>query len=463
MKHPLPNWLERYNSKFIMTFRVKIQDHPGSLAELLETIGRAGGSMGDIRIVDADSTCKIRDIQVFIVDKIHVDAIIEAIGTLPGVELLQVVDDVLEIHRDGAIETRSRVELDTIMKLRMVYTPGVASVCQLIHDDPDKAWDYTHKAHRIAIVTNGTAVLGLGDIGPLAGLPVMEGKAAILAHFVGVSADPILIDSTDPEEIITITSKIASQYGAIQLEDIAAPVCFQVEEKLQAMLDVPVFHDDQHGTATVLLAGLINAMKRTDRDIADINCAMLGAGAAGIAIATLLLELGVNDLVMCDSKGALHKGRTDLNPWKMQIADRSNKDNLTGDLADVIKGRNLFIGVSRPNMVTQDMIRSMEKNAIVFPLANPVSEISVEDALKAGAAIAVDGRGMNNALAYPGIFRGALDARAKRITTEMKFAAAEALADCAKESLLPDMLDMDMHHRVTKAVREAWEKHGLGE
>ena len=463
MPKSLPNWQERYNAKLIITFRVKVDDRPGALSDVLEAIGEAGGSMGNIRIIDADSTHKIRDMQTFIVDKPRLEAIIEAINGLECVELLQVIDDVLEIHREGAIETRSRVELDSIMKLRMVYTPGVASVCQLIESDPEKAWEYTHKGHRIAIVTNGTAVLGLGDIGALAGLPVMEGKAAILAHFVGVSADPVLIDSTDAQEIINITSKIASQYGAIQLEDIAAPACFEIEEKLQEMLDVPVFHDDQHGTATVVLAGLINAMKRTGREFKDINAAMLGAGAAGIAIAKLLMDLGARDVVMCDSKGALHEGRSDLNPWKMEIARRGNKHNITGDFAEVIKGKNLFIGVSRPNMVSKDMIRSMEDGPIVFPLANPVSEISVHDAVEAGAAIAVDGRGMNNALAYPGIFRGALDARARRITTEMKLAAAKALAECATETLMPDMLDVSVHRRVTKAVREAWEKHGMGE
>ncbi|MCZ6837391.1 MAG: NAD-dependent malic enzyme, partial [Planctomycetota bacterium] len=413
-------------------------------------------------IVGADCDYKIRDVQVYIVEQEHIEHITNAIKSLKHCELVRVTDDVLEIHRGGAIETISRVNLDSVSKLRMVYTPGVASVCTLIENDPEKAWEYTHKGNRIAIVTNGTAVLGLGDIGALAGLPVMEGKAAILAHFVGVSADPILIDSKDPLEIINITSKISSQYGAIQLEDIGAPTCFEVEEALDEMLDVPVFHDDQHGTATVLLAGLIGAMKKTNREFKDLNVAMMGAGAAGIAIAKLLLEMGVNDLVMCDSKGALHEGRDDLNPWKMQVANRGNKDNITGNFEEVIKDKNLFIGVSRPNTVSKAMISSMASDPIVFPLANPVSEISVEDAIEAGAAIAVDGRGMNNALAYPGLFRGALDARAKKITTEMKLAAARALADSATDSLMPDMLDLSVHEHVTNMVREAWEKHGLG-
>jgi len=462
MKPNLPNWQERYHARHINTLRIRIEDRPGSLAAVLEAVGDAGGALGNIDIVGADSTHKIRDVQVFAVDQERLDDIIEAVRALPNAELLKVTDDVLEIHRGGAIETRSRVVLDSLAKLRMIYTPGVASVCKLIESDPEQAWEYTHKGHRIAIVTNGTAILGLGDIGPLAGLPVMEGKAAILAHFVGVSADPVLIDSHDSAEIIDIVTRIASQYGAIQLEDIAAPACFEIEEALDATLPVPVFHDDQHGTATVVLAGLLSAMKRTGRTFADLNVAMLGAGAAGIAIARLLLDLGVGDLVMCDSRGALHAGRDDLNPWKRIVAERGNRENITGDFSRAIQGRNLFIGVAKPNTVTKAQIASMADGAIVFALANPVSEIAVEDAIEAGAAIAVDGRSMNNALAYPGLFRGALDARARRITTEMKLAAARTLAECATETLMPDMLDMTVHRRVTKAVREAWEKHGEG-
>ncbi|MCH8823790.1 MAG: NAD-dependent malic enzyme [Planctomycetes bacterium] len=459
MKKTLPNWQERYNAKFIITLRIRVLDAPGNLASVLNVIADVGAMVGDIRIVGADRQHKIRDIQLFLVEEEHLDVAVDALRELPEIEILSITDEVLEIHRHGAIETKACVPLNTMMDLRMVYTPGVASVCQLIADKPEQAWKYTSKGNRIAIVTNGTAVLGLGDIGPLASLPVMEGKAAILAHFVGVSADPILIDSKDTDEIISIVAKLACYYGAIQLEDIAAPACFEIEDRLQEMLDVPVFHDDQHGTATVVVAGLINALKQTHRKASDCNAVILGAGAAGLAITKFLIDFGIGNVVVCDSQGAIYRGRTKrMNPWKVKIAEVTNKENEQGSLEQIIKGKNLFIGVARPRVVSKKMVASMSKDSIVFALANPVSEISVEDATEAGAAVAVDGRGMNNALAYPGIFKGTLDARAKRITPQMKNAAAQALADAAKEQLLPDMLDQTMHTRVAKAVAEAWKE-----
>ena len=457
MTSTLPNWQERYNAKLIITLRVRIPDEHGELARLLDTIGSAGAMVGDLRICGADSTHKVREVQLFLTDDTVLSAAVDAVKALAGVELLSITDDVLEIHRGGAIETRSRVPLVTIMDLRMVYTPGVASVCELIARKPELAWKYTGIGRRIAIVTNGTAVLGLGIIGPLASLPVMEGKSAILSCFAGVSADAVLIDSTEVDEIVNIVAKIASNFGAIQLEDIAAPACFDIEERLQARLDIPVFHDDQHGTATVAVAGLMNALKRVGRDPGDCRGVILGAGAAGSAIARFLVDFGVTDLVLCDSGGAIYRGRTTgMNPWKERLAEITNADRIQGSVADVMKGRNLFIGVSRPGVVSKEMVASMGKDPIVFALANPVSEIDASEALDAGAAVAVDGRGMNNALAYPGIFRGALDARAKRITHAMKLAAARAIADAAVESLLPDMLDRKMHDRVAKAVAAAW-------
>ncbi len=457
MASTLPNWQERYNAKLIITLRVRIPDEQGELARLLDTIGSAGAMVGDLRICGADGTHKVREVQLFLTDETVLSAAVDAVKALAGVDLLCITDDVLEIHRRGAIETRSRVPLATVMDLRMVYTPGVASVCELIARKPELAWKYTGIGRRIAIVTNGTAVLGLGNIGPLASLPVMEGKSAILSCFAGVSADAVLIDSTEIDEIVDIVAKIASNFGAIQLEDIAAPACFDIEERLQARLDIPVFHDDQHGTATVAVAGLMNALKRVGRDPGDCRGVILGAGAAGSAIARFLVDFGVRDLVLCDSGGAIFRGRTTgMNPWKERLAEITNADRIQGSVADVMKGRNLFIGVSRPGVVSKEMVASMGKDPIVFALANPVSEIDASEALDAGAAVAVDGRGMNNALAYPGIFRGALDARAKRITHAMKLAAARAIADAAVESLLPDMLDRKMHDRVAKAVAAAW-------
>jgi malate dehydrogenase (oxaloacetate-decarboxylating) len=451
------NWLERYHAALMMTIRVRMLDKPGTLAHVLEAIAGARSPLGDIKTVGATSRTKTRDIQIYSVDREHLSRALAAIETVPNAEVLHVTDEVLEIHCGGTIETTATVPLDSIQDLRMVYTPGVASVCSIIEADPGSAWTYTAKGNKIAIATNGTAVLGLGDIGALAGLPVMEGKAAILAHYVGVSAEPMLIDEKDPGKIIDIIAACASGYGAIQLEDIAAPACFEIETTLQEMLDVPVFHDDQHGTATVCIAGLINALKQTGRTAATCRAVVLGAGAAGIAIARFLVDFGLEDVVLCDSHGAITPDRSvGMNPWKIKIAEVTNPSRVTGTLAEVMAGRDLFIGVSRPNLVTKAMVASMAKDPIVFALANPVSEISAEDARAAGAAVALDGRGMNNALAYPGIFRGTLDARAKRITHAMKFAAATTLAESADGGgLLPEMTDMAVHQRVAAAVEAA--------
>jgi malate dehydrogenase (oxaloacetate-decarboxylating) len=458
MVEPLPNWYERYNASQIVTVRLRLEDRPGALAAVLESLAAEQVFIGNVGLVGVEAQHKIRDIQMFLVDEEHQARALSRIRGLERASLVSVTDEVLEIHRKGSIETRSRVRLESLMDLRMVYTPGVARVCELIAGEPDQAWTYTAVGQKIAIVTNGTAVLGLGDIGPLASLPVMEGKAAILAHFVGVSAEPMLVDSKDVAEIVEIVAKSTLGYGAVQLEDIAAPACFEIERQLQARLDKPVFHDDQHGTATVCVAGLINAFAQTGLAAEDCRAVVLGAGAAGTAIARFLVSFGIGDVVVCDSAGAIYPGRPKgMNRWKEDLAEVTNRESAEGPIQEVIRGRNLFVGVSRPNQVTKEMVASMAKDPIVFALANPVSEISVGDALAAGAAVALDGRGMNNALAYPGLFRGALDARARRITREMMLAAANALADAAGEGqLLPDMLDLDVHRRVTEAVRDAW-------
>lgn len=457
MVEPLPNWYERYNASQIVTLRIRLEDAPGALAATLEALAAELVPIGDVDLVGVEPGHKIRDIQMFLVDEAHRDRALERVRSLERASIVAVTDEVLEIHRGGSIETRSRVRLASLMDLRMVYTPGVARVCELIAAEPEQAWAYTALGQKIAIVSNGTAVLGLGDIGALASLPVMEGKAAILAHFVGVSAEPFLIDSKDPDEIVDIVALSTSGYGAVQLEDIAAPACFRIEQELQKRLDKPVFHDDQHGTATVCVAGLINALERTGLAAGDCRAVVLGAGAAGTAIARFLVDFGIGDVVVCDSSGAIRRGRERMNRWKEELAEITNRDGVGGSLEEVIRGRNLFVGVSRPNQVSKEMVASMAKDPIVFALANPVSEISVSDALEAGAAVALDGRGMNNALAYPGLFRGALDVRAKRITREMMLAAATALAEAAgKGQLLPDMLDLEVHRRVTSAVSQAW-------
>ncbi|HVU01332.1 MAG TPA: malic enzyme-like NAD(P)-binding protein [Polyangiaceae bacterium] len=369
--------------------------------------------------------------------------------------------DVLEIRRGGVVETSLRVSLESTADLRRVYTPGVAVACQAIQANPERAYDYTHIGNRVAIVTNGTAILGLGDIGPLAGLPVMEGKAAIFRRFSGLSAEPVLIDAKDAKTVIDVVDRIHLGFGAIQLEDIAAPACFEVETELERRLGKPVLHDDQWGTATVVLAGLINSLKRVGRKPEETRAAILGSGASGIAIARTLVGYGVGDVVLVDRAGAIFRGRTDhMTTVKRELADVTNKDNVKGSLADVLKGRNLFVGVSVANQVSMDMVRSMAKDPIVFALANPVSEITIEEATEAGAAVALDGRAMNNALAYPGLFRGALDVRATKFTPGMRLAASHAVASAARgEELLPDMFDLAMHQNVARAVGEAWQAH----
>src|SRR5262245_32563269 len=312
-----PNWYERYNASRIISLRVRTADRPGMLASVLDAIAKEGCQLGDIRIVGVDGVHKIRDIQLFLDTSAHQERVLDAVRRLEGIEVVALIDDVLEIHRHGTLQTNARVKIESLMDLRMVYTPGVASVCELIAKKPEAAWDYTALGQKICIVSNGTAVLGLGDIGPLASLPVMEGKAAILDRFVGVSAEPFLVDSKDPDEIVDIVAKASIGYGAIQLEDIAAPSCFEIERKLQARVDKPVFHDDQHGTATVCTAGLINALARTNRRAGDIRAITLGAGAAGTAIAKFLLDFGVGDVIACDSIGAIWDGRREhMNPEK---------------------------------------------------------------------------------------------------------------------------------------------------
>ncbi len=452
------SWQQRYSTPEIFTLRCRILDKPGMFAKLSEAFAQVEAHMGQVSLVGLEKEYKLRDITVFLADKDRLTKLLDIIEQVDGVEVVSVSDDIMEIHRRGAIDVVSRVPIKSLTDLRMLYTPGVAAVCEQVENDPAAAWDYTGICDRVAIVTNGTAVLGLGDIGPLASLPVMEGKAAIFAEFADISAFPILIDSKDVDKIVETTVSIASGFGAIQLEDIAAPACFEIEDKLKARLNKPVFHDDQHGTATVVLAALINALKLTNKKAEECSVLMLGAGAAGIAISKILLEFGIGDIVVYDSKGAVYRGRGEgMNHYKQVLAETTNKDNQKGSLVEGFAGKDIFIGVSRPNTVTKEMVSAMAKDPIVLPLSNPIGEISKEEALEVGAAIAASGRDINNALAYPGIFRGALDARATEINLKMLLAAAEKLAQLAPaNSLLPDILDREVHRETGKAVAKAW-------
>ena len=454
------SWQERYHASEIYTLRCKVYDTLGMLGKLITAIGQTQAHLGDISTIGIESHSKIRDIQVYCSNKDHLKKLLDSVNKIDGIQILSVRDDVLEIHRRGAIEMKSRVPIHNLTDLRMLYTPGVASVCNRIVEDPNAAWELTGICDRVAIVTNGTAVLGLGNIGVLPSLPVMEGKAAIFAEFANISAVPILVDSKEPDKVVELVSMIAKSFGAIQLEDISAPTCFEIEQKLQARLDIPVLHDDQHGTATVTLAALINALKRTNKEAKNCTAIILGAGAAGYAITRILSEFGIKDIVVYDSFGPIYNGRKEkMNIYKQQLAEITNKMNIKGNLMEGFKGRDIFVGVAQPNAVSKQMISVMAKNPLVFPLSNPVGEISVDDAFAAGAAIAADGRTINNALAYPGLFRGALNVKAKDITMEMQLAAARTLAEIAPEGmLLPDILDKETHNRVIKAVEEAYKK-----
>ena len=372
----------------------------------------------------------------------------------------------------GKIEVISRAVVNNKEDLAVCYTPGVAAPCLEISKDTGLSYKYTRRANLVAVVTDGSAVLGLGDIGPEAGMPVMEGKCALFKVFADVDAFPLCIRSNDVDDIVNTVTLLAGSFGGVNLEDISAPRCFEIEAKLKERCDIPVFHDDQHGTAIVTAAAMLNALKVTKRKLEDIKVVTLGAGAAGIAIVKLLISMGLKDVVMCDRKGAIYKGREGLNDEKKKIAEISNKENKKGNLSDVLKGADVFIGVSAPNMLTQDMIRSMAKDPILFTMANPTPEIMPDEAKAAGAAVIGTGRSdfpnqINNVLAFPGIFRGALDVRASDINDEMKLAAAYAIAelvdekDLSAEYIIPDAFDKRVAESVAEAVAKAAVESGV--
>ena len=373
---------------------------------------------------------------------------------------------------NGKIEVISRAKIETPEDLAVAYTPGVAEPCLKIAKDVDLSYKYTRRGNLVAVVTDGTAVLGLGDIGPEAGMPVMEGKCALFKEFGDVDAFPLCIRSKDVDEIVNTVALLAGSFGGINLEDISAPRCFEIERKLKERCDIPVFHDDQHGTAVVTAAALLNALKFTGRKIEDIKVVMSGAGAAGSAIIKLLIELGLKNVIMCDRKGAIYEGRESLNEEKAKMAAITNKEKQAGSLADVLKGADVFIGVSAPGTVTEEMVKTMAKNPILFPMANPVPEIMPDLAMKAGAAVVGTGRSdfpnqINNVLAFPGIFRGALDVRAKDINDPMNAAAAHAIANLIDESelradyIIPDPFDPRVKEAVSAAVAKVARETGV--
>lgn len=381
---------------------------------------------------------------------------------------MSIYDESLKFHEEkrGKIEVISRVEVNSIKSLSLAYTPGVAQPCLEIQKDPDKAYIYTRKWNTVAIVSDGTAVLGLGDIGPLASLPVMEGKAVLFKAFGDVDAIPILVDTKDTEEIINTILRIAPTFGGINLEDISAPRCFEIEKRLKEKLDIPVFHDDQHGTAVVVLAALLNAIKVVKKPIFNLKVVINGSGAAGNSIAKLLMSSGISNVIMCDRKGALYRGMEARDAEKQSMSEVTNPNNIKGTLSEVIEGADVFIGVSAAGVLTKEMVQTMGKDAVVFAMANPAPEIFPEDAKAGGARIIGTGRSdfpnqINNVLAFPGIFRGALDVRAREINEEMKVAAAYAIAnsipeiDLNDEYIMPPAFDKNVTIKVAEAVRKA--------
>jgi malate dehydrogenase (oxaloacetate-decarboxylating) len=383
-------------------------------------------------------------------------------------------EEALKLHKDnkGKIEVVSKVKVENAKDLSIAYTPGVAEPCKEIHANPELIYDYTNKGNMVAVVTDGSAVLGLGNIGARAGMPVMEGKSVLFKSFADVDAFPICIESQDVEIVVQTVKQIAPSFGGINLEDIAAPRCFEIEERLKKELDIPVFHDDQHGTAVIVLAGIINGLKVVGKKIENVTAVVSGAGAAGTAISKLLVSSGIKDVIICNSKGILDKNDEKLDPIRKEMALKTNKTNKKGSLADAMAGADIFIGVSAPNIVTKEMIESMNENSIAFAMANPVPEVLPEVALAGGIRVMGTGRSdfpnqVNNVLAFPGIFRGALDVRAKEINEEMKLAAAHAIAglvteeELNEEYIIPKAFDKRVAKAVAKAVSEAAIKTGV--
>ncbi|ACK69645.1 Malate dehydrogenase (oxaloacetate-decarboxylating) [Gloeothece citriformis PCC 7424] len=454
------------NPSYSLTLRVELPNRTGNLAAVAQAIANVGGSLGQISLIERTLKISKRELTVDASSTEHAEQIVAAVKAIPDVKVLKISDRTFDLHRQGKISIESRIPLASQSDLAMAYTPGVGRICKAIADEPEKVFSLTIKNNTVAIVTDGSAVLGLGNLGPEAALPVMEGKAMLFKEFAGVDAFPICLATQDTEAIIATVKNIAPVFGGVNLEDISAPRCFEVERRLREELDIPVFHDDQHGTAIVSLAALINALKFTAKSIEAVKIVINGAGAAGIAIAYLLKKAGAQDIWLCDSKGILSKKRDDLNPEKQVFAVEAS-----GNLADAMKGADVFLGVSVPGVLTPEMVKTMAKDPIVFAMANPIPEIQPE-LIDSDVAVVATGRSdypnqINNVLAFPGLFRGALDCRAKVLTDNMYLEAAKAIASLitppslARDNIVPSVFDSRVATAVASAVQFAARKDGV--
>ena len=459
------------SASYSLTLRVELPHRAGSLGKILTAIGEAEGMIGAVDIVRMGQEKSTRDITVSARDSEHGQKIVEAVEELPETQVLNVSDRTFLMHLGGKIEVRSKMHIRTRDDLSMAYTPGVGRVCRAIADEPERAFNLTIKRNTVAVVTDGTAVLGLGDIGPRAAMPVMEGKAMLFKEFGGVDAFPICLDTKDTDEIVETVKRIAPAFGGINLEDISAPRCFEIEERLKEELEIPVFHDDQHATAVVVLAALINSLKIVGKEMKDLKVVVNGVGASGVACAKILMSAGVKNIMGCDSKGIVHEGREDLNASKRWYAEHTNPEGRTGELDEAVKGTDLFLGLSVPEVLTVDHLDSMAEDPIVFALANPEPEIRPELAM-GHARIIATGRSdypnqINNVLCFPGIFRGALDVRAREISEEMKLAAARAIAEVIPEEnlsedyVIPSVFNERVAPAVAETVSEAGKESGM--
>jgi malate dehydrogenase (oxaloacetate-decarboxylating) len=459
------------SASYSAILRVRLTDEPGTFARVATAIGDAGASLGSIDLVRVEARHKVRDVAILAEDEDHIERVAAAVRALPGVEVEAVSDRTFLMHLGGKLGIVSRVPLKTRDDLSMAYTPGVARVSRAVANDPDALWNLTIKRHTVAVVSDGTAVLGLGDIGPGGALPVMEGKAILFKEFADVDAFPICLDTKDTDEIVAIVQAIAPVFGGINLEDISAPRCFEIERRLQESLDIPVFHDDQHGTAIVVLAALLNAMRVVGKELGAIRVVVTGVGAAGVAVTKILLAAGVRDVVGCDSAGAIYRDRPGLTGVKAEYAAITNPSGVRGSADDALERADVFIGLSQPGAVSAAAIGRMADRAVVFAMANPTPEVLPEE-IEGVAEVIATGRSdypnqINNVLAFPGVFRGALDVRAPQIDEEMKVAAAQAIAttippeELAADYIVPSVFNRAVAPAVAAAVAESAEARGV--